>query len=193
MCLCINVLIQHLYDRVSFNDTLPHTLVSWHPLSIMAQSFQMLFYMWEGNKMFCVTSQVFLKQFRMLIIQYTAWNQMDAASYDELESYALKLKSCGWKYQFTIFLSDLPRFKCRQRDHCSLRKRTQCNLYVFPSRRNPLRAGSSRQLSVCKGVAVVFHFDLNSRWSNSTPLHPDPSPALPSTLAWMLHYLRTCI
>lgn len=144
--------------------------------------------------MFRVTSQVFLKQFQMLIIPYTAWNQMDAASYDELESYALKAKSCDWKYQFTTFLSDLPHFKCRQRDHCSLCERTQCNLYVFPSRRNPLRGGSSRQLSVCKGVAVLFHFDLNSRWSNSTPpLHPDPSPALPSTLAWMLHYLRTCI
>lgn len=98
MCLCINVLIQHFYDWVSFNDTLPHTLVSWQPLSIMAQSFRMLFYMWEGNKMFCITSQVFLKQFQMLIIQYTAWNRMAAASaYDELESYAHKL--C-LKYRF---------------------------------------------------------------------------------------------
>ncbi len=105
---CINVLIQHFYDWVAFNDTLPHTLVSWQSLSIMAQSFQMLFYMWEGNKMFCM-SQIFLKHFQMLI-QYTAWNRMDAISAsDELESYALKVVAGDiGLLAVATFLSDLP-------------------------------------------------------------------------------------
>ncbi len=104
---CINVLIQHFYDWVAFNDTLPHTLVSWQSLSIMAQSFQMLFYMWEGNKMFCM-SQIFLKHFQMLI-QYTAWNRMDAISAsDELESFA-KL----WLEISVYWLSRHSRQTCR--------------------------------------------------------------------------------
>ncbi len=75
------------------------------------------------------------------------------------------------------FPSALPYFECR--DHCSLRKRTQCNLYVFPSGRNPLGGGSSRQLSVCKGVSVPFRLDLKSRWSNGPPPPwPLPRPLL---------------
>ncbi len=186
MFVCINVLIQHFYDWVAFNDTLPHTLVSWQSLSIMAQSFQMLFYMWEGNKMFCM-SQIFLKHFQMLI-QYTAWNRMDAISASMSSSHTL---SKLWLEISVCWLSRHFRQTCRSfecRDRCSLRKWTQCNPFVFPSSRNPLGGGSSRQLSVCKGVSVPFRLDLKSRWSNVPP-----SPTLSSTLAWMLHYLRTCI
>lgn len=159
---CINVLIQHFYDWVAFNDTLPHTLVSWQSLSIMAQSFWMLFYMWEGNKMFCM-SQIFLKHFQTLI-QYTAWNRMDTISaYDELESYDLKVVSGDIVFlAIAAFPSDLPYFECC--DHCSLRKWTQCNPYVFPS-------GS------CQFVrASRCRFALTWRADDLTAPRPPPSP-----------------
>lgn len=159
---CLNVLIQHFYDWVSFNDS----LMTWQSLSIMAQSFRMLFYMWEGNKMFC-TSQVFLKHFQMLIIQYTAWNRMDAISaFDELESYALRVVAGDIGLLVVVtFPSDLPYFECW--DHCSLRKRTQCNPYeaVHPGSCQFVRASRCR-------FALTWRAD-----DLTAPLHPDPSPA----------------
>ncbi len=158
----------------------------------MAQSFQMLFYMWEGNKMFC-TSQVFSKTL--------------SDAYYPIH----RLKSNGRHFCVSMSSSQTLSKLCLEISVYWLLRhfRQPCRISnveiiaVYANGHNVIctsfQAAEIHSEAVhpgsCQFVrASRCRFALTWRADDLTaPLHPDPSPTLSSTLAWMLHYLCTCI